>query len=276
MEHRSTCAHGDHSAHSWPLNFIAARRTQRFVVGFYGSYDQKQRMSSMSTDRSHALSRHHERPSSLSRRFRQSPMSLNRRAENSGFIQDLIRSTADCDAYMLYRRNLLYVYSELEGTLEAHRNDPPVGLVARPMLYRRQTIVHHLSILLHDGTSQSLPLLPTAMVYARRIILIGRDCPSLRVEHAYTRYLGDLNGGRIFKRILSNRLGIACDALTFFDYDDISDPSKAAKEYRAAIDAPSAESLYRRKSGSRPRNLVRRQGSSPGAVTRTPPHRKSD
>lgn len=167
-------------------------------------------------------------------------MSLHRRAENSGFIQDLIRGTADRDAYVLYLRNLLYVYCELERSLDAHKDHPTVGLVAWPRLYRRETIEHDLNILLHDGTSNSLPLLPAAMIYARRILSIARARPSLLVAHAYTRYLGDLNGGRILKRILSNRLGIACDALTFFDYDDISDPSKTAKEYRAAIDTAGA------------------------------------
>ncbi|MBC8068161.1 MAG: biliverdin-producing heme oxygenase, partial [Deltaproteobacteria bacterium] len=57
------------------------------------------------------------------------------------------------------------------------------------------------------------------------------------VAHAYTRYLGDLAGGRMLRRRVSESLGLDASALSFYAFPGIDDVASFAGVYRATIDA---------------------------------------
>jgi heme oxygenase (biliverdin-producing, ferredoxin) len=56
------------------------------------------------------------------------------------------------------------------------------------------------------------------------------------IGHAYARYLGDLSGGQIVKRLLTRSLELPSEALSFYDFPGIADIAAFKSEYRAAID----------------------------------------
>lgn len=172
----------------------------------------------------------------LSRRLRDGTLRWHRRAERTGFIREMIHGLSTRATYTLYVRSLLHVYDILEDALEKNRLEPAVRLVAWPSLYRHTSLQHDFGILVGAGSSGSIPLLPAAALYAARIEKLGRERPDLLVSHAYTRYLGDLNGGRVLERILRERLGIEYEALSFFRYEAVIDASSTARAYRDAID----------------------------------------
>lgn len=157
-------------------------------------------------------------------------------AERSGIVQDLIRGQATRDGYALYLRNLLPAYVALEHAIDRRHAEPAVAPLAIPAIYRARAIEADLGALLGPGWARTLPLLPEAAAYAERIARVEREEPARLIAHAYTRYLGDLNGGQILKVLLARTLGLAPTALTFHDFPGAADLAVLRSDVRAAID----------------------------------------
>ncbi|HEX4766845.1 MAG TPA: biliverdin-producing heme oxygenase [Lichenihabitans sp.] len=160
---------------------------------------------------------------------------LHRQAERSGIFQALLRGQASPRAYALLLRNLLPVYEALERGLDRRAGSAIVGPLARPEVFRASALRADLAHL--DGAA--LPLLGSGQRYAERIDEAARNGGALLVAHAYVRYLGDLNGGQILKRLLGRHLGLGPGSLAFYDFP-CADASVLAADYRVAIDAVGA------------------------------------
>jgi heme oxygenase len=55
------------------------------------------------------------------------------------------------------------------------------------------------------------------------------------VSHAYVRYLGDLSGGQVLKRLLGKSMSLPAEALTVYDFPDV-DTKILKRELREALD----------------------------------------
>jgi heme oxygenase len=178
--------------------------------------------------------------------FREHTAPLHRQAERSGVIHEILQRRASPSAYALLLRNLLPVYAVMERALERHKGSNALGALALPALYRRAAIRMDLRALRGPGWQRALPLLPSGARYARRIASAVRSDPALLVAHAYTRYLGDLNGGQIMQRLLEAAPGIGPQALSFHGFPQIADPARFRLEYRLALERAAATAADRR------------------------------
>ena len=61
--------------------------------------------------------------------------------------------------------------------------------------------------------------------------------PGTLIAHAYVRYLGDLSGGQVLRRLLSESLGLGPDELSFYDFGSEAAADSRTVTYLAAIDA---------------------------------------
>ncbi len=165
---------------------------------------------------------------------------LHREAERTGLVAALVRGEASLAGYTLWLRNLYPVYRVLEWSLERHCQAAGVGRVVRPDLYRAAALAADLGALVGRGWRR-LPLLPEGRRYARRLAEAGRHAPPRLVPHAYTRYLGDLNGGRVLRRRLVEGLGLPAACLGFYEFPEPAQPPALAVAYRRAIDAAGEE-----------------------------------
>ncbi len=172
---------------------------------------------------------------SLADLMREATRVLHDRAERTGIVAALIAGRASMAGYVLMLRNLLPAYEALEAGLGMHAQDPDIAAIARPEVFRAESVRHDLRVLHGRRFARELPLLDDATRYAERI----RDSASHRppcvlAAHAYTRYLGDLSGGRILARRLVRTLGIDREGLHFFEFatDDIDG---LRRSYRDAI-----------------------------------------
>lgn len=185
----------------------------------------------------HSVPRAVSANSGLAERLRDRTRYLHVQAERSGIIAVLLRGGGSQYGYALLLRNLLPVYRRLEEGLERHRNQVAVAPLAQPALYRVAAIEHDLTALCHGDWCQSLPLLEPGERYARRIAEAAKGDGSKLLAHAYVRYLGDLNGGRIVRRRLCETLGLASSALSFYDYPEIADVEEFKRNYRGGLNA---------------------------------------
>jgi heme oxygenase len=72
-----------------------------------------------------------------------------------------------------------------------------------------------------------------------------RKCPELLIAHAYTRYLGDLSGGQILRRIAAYALRLEGPAgLRFYEFSQIPNIEEFKHQFRQRLDElPLAESM---------------------------------
>jgi heme oxygenase (biliverdin-producing, ferredoxin) len=174
------------------------------------------------------------RSSSLPEALRERTLQLHSRAERSGVVADILRGRATLDDYGLLLRNLLPVYRTMEEQLEHHRGSPIVGGVARPEVYRAGAIEADLrSVGIYPGDER---LLPPANAYVNRILDASGGDGGRLIAHAYARYLGDLSGGQILKRLLARLPGLPDSALSFYEFPAIADLGAFKLAYRAAIE----------------------------------------
>ncbi|MGJ5179179.1 heme oxygenase (biliverdin-producing) [Bradyrhizobium oligotrophicum] len=176
------------------------------------------------------------RPASLLQAMRERTKALHMTAERTGIVAELLRGRGTRGAYALLLRNLLPVYEALEAELLRHRDTPVTGRIVRPELHRVAAIKADLAQL---GASDR-PLLPETIAYVSAIRDAGAGSGHALLAHAYTRYLGDLSGGQIIKRILARSLNLEREALSFYEFPAIADIPRFKDEYRDALEQAGA------------------------------------
>ncbi|MGJ4952776.1 heme oxygenase (biliverdin-producing) [Bradyrhizobium sp. HKCCYLS20291] len=172
------------------------------------------------------------RPASLLEAMRERTKALHVTAERTGIVAELLRGRGTREAYALLLRNLLPVYETLEAELLRHAASPVTGLIVRPELNRSAAIAADLAQL--DATN--LPLLPETIAYVGAIREAGGGEGHALLAHAYTRYLGDLSGGQIIKKILARSLELRPEALSFYDFPAIADIPRFKDAYRVSLE----------------------------------------
>jgi heme oxygenase len=165
---------------------------------------------------------------------------LHRVAEGSGVVRDMILARVTPGAYVLFLRNLLPAYRALEAGLQDHwarSGAEGVGALHHPSLLRAATLERDLATLAGADWAQAVVLLPEAVRYAERVAAAAGGEGMGLLAHAYTRYLGDLAGGRVLRRRVCESLGLDDSALAFYAFPGIDDVSAFARAYRGTIDA---------------------------------------
>ncbi len=178
---------------------------------------------------------------SFAETLRERTKQLHLQAEKSGIIADMLRGRIDRHGYVLLLRNLLPAYEQLEAGLLQNRHQPGVRLIALPELFRSPALESDIRAIAGTGWQQDLPLLPAARRYADSIAESAKEGGARLVAHAYTRYLGDLSGGQILKRVLGKALDLGADALRFYDFPQIPDLAAGKASLREKIDLSGSE-----------------------------------
>jgi heme oxygenase len=174
------------------------------------------------------------RPASLLGALRERTGELHTQAERSGIIADILRGRATRDAYILLLRNLLPVYQALEEELAKMSGSPLIGPIGHTELARAGAIASDLRHLSVDVAA--VPLVPETADYVAAIREASKGNGGRLIAHAYARYLGDLSGGQILKKLLARSLELVPEALTFYEFPAIHDLAEFKAGYRSAID----------------------------------------
>lgn len=176
------------------------------------------------------------RPASLLEALRERTRELHATAERTGIVAEILHRRADLFGYALLLRNLLPVYRTMEQALAAQRGSAVVGLLVRPGLDRAGAIEADLRTIADMYGLGDLPQLPESVRYTDVIQLASEGTGVGLIAHAYARYLGDLSGGQILRKLIQRSLDLSPEALTFYDFPDIPDIAAFKAEYRTAIE----------------------------------------
>ncbi|TGM14127.1 biliverdin-producing heme oxygenase [Leptospira selangorensis] len=157
-------------------------------------------------------------------------------AENNAFIRCFMKGVLEPKSYAKHLESFYFVYAAMEEELENKKDHPIVGKIRFPELYRKGMIEKDLAHFFQSGHSPKAT--PATETYVKHIREIANTSPELLVAHSYVRYLGDLSGGQILKRVAAKALGIeGTSGLDFYEFPEISSPKDFKDKYRNTLDS---------------------------------------
>jgi heme oxygenase (biliverdin-producing, ferredoxin) len=158
-------------------------------------------------------------------------------AENTGFIACFLKGTVEKNSYRKLVANLYFVYSAMEEEMAKHQNHPVLSRVFFPELDRKQSLEQDLAFYFGSGWKDQVAPSNATQAYVARIHEVADQDPELLVAHLYTRYLGDLSGGQILKKIAQNAMNLTDgNGTCFYEFDRIADEKAFKQKYRQAMD----------------------------------------
>ncbi len=157
-------------------------------------------------------------------------------AENTKFVAAFLRGVVDPEEYRKLLTNFYYVYDTMEQRIR-ETEDKMVHAIRSESLERKEAIERDLEYYYGpDWKEKQIPS-EACNTYCYRINEIAEKDPYLLIAHHYTRYIGDLSGGRILKeiaaRVLKPPVGKGLD---FYEFPSIPDAKLFKQQYRASLD----------------------------------------
>ena len=157
-------------------------------------------------------------------------------AENTKFVASFLRGVVDYEEYRKLLTNFYYVCDTMEQRIR-ETEDPMVLAIRSEDLERKEAIERDLEYYYGpDWKEKQIPS-EACNTYCHRINEIAEKDPYLLVAHHYTRYIGDLSGGKILKeiaaRVLKPPVGKGLD---FYEFPSIPDAKLFKQNYRACLD----------------------------------------
>ncbi|PFG18592.1 heme oxygenase (biliverdin-producing) [Serinibacter salmoneus] len=171
----------------------------------------------------------------LSERLREATRPQHERAENRGFVVELMGGDLGVEAYVDLAVQHRAIYAALEAAGERLRGDAVAAPFLLPELMRLPSLEADLVTLRGTDWREGASLVPATADYVARLDAIATAGEYL--AHAYTRYLGDLSGGQVIARMLQRHYGMTPEQLTFYTFTEIPKPKPFKDRYRALMDA---------------------------------------
>ena len=159
---------------------------------------------------------------------------LHKAAENTGFTQRLLNKAANVESYTAYIYNLSLVYESIEANLNKYSDIAEVKPFVTPEIYRSASIKRDVKAL---ADNKDIEVLSSTLAYVDRINTISEKNPKMIIAHAYTRFLADLFGGRIFYSLLKEHYKINDDALNYYVYDNLKDLKSYVMNYHNMLNS---------------------------------------
>jgi heme oxygenase len=156
-------------------------------------------------------------------------------AENVGFIKCFLKGVVEKQSYRRLVTNLYYVYSAMEEEMERLKDHPIVSTIYYPELNRKKSLEQDLYFYYGANWREEISISSAGEAYVQRIREIANTQPELLAAHSYTRYLGDLSGGQILKKIAQNAMNLQGDGTAFYEFAEIPDEKEFKTKYRQAL-----------------------------------------
>jgi len=172
----------------------------------------------------------------LARQLKEGTKESHSAAENTKFVASFLRGVVDYEEYRKLLTNFYYVYDTMEQRIR-ETEDPMVKAIKSEDLERKEAIERDLEY--YYGPEWKDKQVPSEACnkYCHRLNEVAETDPYLLIAHHYTRYIGDLSGGKILReiaaRVLKPPVGKGLD---FYEFPSIPDAKLFKQNYRACLD----------------------------------------
>nr|YP_010619681.1 Heme oxygenase [Tayloriella tenebrosa]WAX03694.1 Heme oxygenase [Tayloriella tenebrosa] len=174
----------------------------------------------------------------LAQQLREGTTKSHSMAENVSFVKSFLGGVVDKNSYRQLVANLYFIYDAIEEQIEKNKDNLAVSAIYFPQLYRKESLIRDLDYYYGSGWAGEIKPSSATQVYVDRIHQISYSTPELLIAHSYTRYIGDLSGGQILKKIAQNAMQLPSDKGTCFYDFDLIDNEKVFKDlYRQSLNS---------------------------------------
>ena len=174
----------------------------------------------------------------LSKQLKEGTKKSHSAAENTKFVRGFLKGVVNEEEYRKLLTNFWYVYDTMEQRIKETKD--PLATV----LHKYQPILNRTAFLEQDLRYYYGPMWREKQIpseacntYCYRINEIAEKDPYLLIAHHYTRYIGDLSGGKILKeiaaRVLKPPVGKGLD---FYEFPSIPNAKEFKNNYRSVLD----------------------------------------
>uniref|UniRef100_A0A8C9UX20 Heme oxygenase 1 n=1 Tax=Spermophilus dauricus TaxID=99837 RepID=A0A8C9UX20_SPEDA len=185
-----------------------------------------------------SLPRLHSLPQDLSEALKEATKEVHAQAENAEFMRNFQRGQVTRKGFKLVMASLYHLYVALEEEIERNKDNPVFAPLYFPEeLHRRAALEQDMAFWYGPSWQEAVPYTAATCRYVDRLQQVGRREPELLVAHAYTRYLGDLSGGQVLKKIAQKALDLPSsgEGLAFFTFPNIDSATKFKQLYRSRM-----------------------------------------
>lgn len=194
--------------------------------------------------------------SSLAHALKQGTAQAHQAAEDVHFVHNFIQGKIDRDLYAKLILGLYFIYDKLEHELDVHAPTHfdklhfPNQLSRKSALEEDVDFWHGPSILSSlsafsnnnknstaQNTNNHSYISPATQDYLERMDHVAKNDPLLLLSHAYTRYLGDLSGGKILARVARRAMNLdkSGDGLQFYTFASVKNEKQFKDMYRTKL-----------------------------------------
>uniref|UniRef100_A0A6J0VAC3 heme oxygenase (biliverdin-producing) n=1 Tax=Pogona vitticeps TaxID=103695 RepID=A0A6J0VAC3_9SAUR len=179
-------------------------------------------------------------PTDLSELLKEGTKESHDRAENTQFVKDFLKGRIKRELFKLGTAALYFTYSALEEEMERNKDEPVFTPLYFPLeLHRKEALEKDLAYFYGEDWPEKVQCSEATRRYVDRIRHVGQHEPELLVAHAYTRYMGDLSGGQVLKKVAQRALKLPStgQGVHFYSFENISSAQQFKQLYRARLNA---------------------------------------
>lgn len=152
-------------------------------------------------------------------------------------MADLMSGRRGRDDYVALIAQNYFIHTALEAAAAGLESDDTVSRFVSPSLTRRTALEEDLEFLVGPHWREAIEPLPSTARYCSRLETIASTWPAGFIAHHYIRYMGDLCGCKIIRRVMQTRFGFQTNGVGFYLYEAIADPRDFKDRYRDQLDA---------------------------------------
>ncbi|KAG5279453.1 hypothetical protein AALO_G00077940 [Alosa alosa] len=178
------------------------------------------------------------RPDDLSELLAAGTKDIHEKAENNQFVKDFLRGRIRKELFKLGAVALYFTYTALEEEIEKNKDHPQFAPLYFPTeLHRHEALARDLEYFYGPDWQNVVSCSPAAQHYVDRIHEVGQSDPVLLVAHSYTRYMGDLSGGQVLKKVAQRALKLPAtgEGLEFYHFEGIHSAKAFKQLYRSRM-----------------------------------------
>ncbi|XP_004373274.1 heme oxygenase 2 [Trichechus manatus latirostris] len=197
--------------------------------------DESEKKSSGALEREN-----HTRIADLSELLKEGTKEAHDRAENTQFVKDFLKGNIKKELFKLATTALYFTYSALEEEMDRNKDHPAFAPLYFPMeLHRKEALTKDMEYFFGENWEKQVQCSAATQKYVDRIHYVGQYEPELLVAHAYTRYMGDLSGGQVLKKVAQRALKLPStgEGTQFYLFENVDNAQQFKQLYRARMNA---------------------------------------
>ncbi|OUE24544.1 heme oxygenase (biliverdin-producing) [Clavibacter michiganensis] len=152
------------------------------------------------------------------------------------FMTALVTGRGCRDDYVALVAQHYFVYRAIEAATGRMAANPVAARFISPRLTRLPAIEADLDFLVGPDWRDVVRPLASTAAYVERIEQVASVWVGGFIAHHYTRYLGDLSGGRLLRSLLQRQFGFDTNGVGLYLFAEIAEPRRFCSTYREALD----------------------------------------